>query len=1052
MAVFASSAALLLTGATASAWQARVALETEISWQSTEGNSYQLQWSAAPGGGTWTDLGGTLPVGNSDRQSAYDGLASGRIYRVMETVPGSGEVLVATNALDGANPGFESGATGWNLGSIHSISSANPRSGTSSLRSYIPGGAVGVQLSKDVTSIVPGKAYSLAFHAWQESAGPSYVQQYRIGWVAPGGAVTYGGWNNFAGGDGAWAQITTAPVTAPGTAVGARIEWYFATGAVAGALGEVFLDDVEFTYQTTKPAVAEETQEIASETRRVLRLAWPSSAGLAYLIEESASLGSPDWSPVATVPADGPEAFHHVPVEGAQKFFRITRQITAAEPPANVRVVPTGIEGSISLAWDPSPSPGLTGYRIFYGTSAGDLDQFVDVGLVQSATVPDLAPGQTYYVTVAALSADGAGPASPTVLEAQPETAPAFLALYNADTVLEPEILFENSSALVTRVADRVRARHAREDIVNGIVFRQYDTYRPFYWEQRVLRMEIVDRVAKGGTGIVFNYTTLAPLNPAEFRAFFLGRNTVAEYYFNAIADSVGSGPSTDYPGETEYHYTITLTHQLPDNRLLRVGDRVEIELSQFLGSVRNGQLNYYGTTFLYVVGEGIVPWYEEREFVAGGTRDSRRLPEEAWLGGLTTLPYQYSNEPQHRFKQMAGNIAPSNGVPFLLGRRLHHTDFTTGAHSEAGNPVFAEQINKAGPKFVAQSCVACHVNNGRSLLPEVGAPLDRAVVKVGQSADGTPHPVLGEQLQPYAIQGAGEGAVTLAGFTEITGSYADGTPYTLRKPRLQFSGVTPSHYSLRVAPPLIGLGLLEAVPESTILALADPEDANNDGISGRVNVVEDPENSSALRLGRFTYKNAMATVRHQIAYAFNRDMEVTSDIFPILDGETTPRPPEISAAELDSMNRYTSLLGVGARRNLQDPQVIRGQQLFTTASCVACHTPTLTTGPYHPLAELRNQTIRPYTDLLLHDMGPGLADNMGDEGAAGSEWRTPPLWNIGLTAGVSGGEGYLHDGRARTLEEAILWHGGEAEQAKENFRNMPASDRSALIKFIQSL
>jgi CxxC motif-containing protein (DUF1111 family) len=180
--------------------------------------------------------------------------------------------------------------------------------------------------------------------------------------------------------------------------------------------------------------------------------------------------------------------------------------------------------------------------------------------------------------------------------------------------------------------------------------------------------------------------------------------------------------------------------------------------------------------------------------------------------------------------------------------------------------------------------------------------------------------------------------------------------------------------------------------------------------------------------------------------------MDVTSDVFPILDGETTPRPAEISAAELDRMSRYTALLGVGARRNLQDPQVIRGQQLFTTASCVACHTPTLATSPYHPLAELRNQTIRPYTDLLLHDMGPGLADNMDEEGATGSEWRTPPLWNIGLTAGVSGGEGYLHDGRARTLEEAILWHGGEAEQAKENFRTMPASDRSALIKFIQSL
>jgi CxxC motif-containing protein (DUF1111 family) len=244
----------------------------------------------------------------------------------------------------------------------------------------------------------------------------------------------------------------------------------------------------------------------------------------------------------------------------------------------------------------------------------------------------------------------------------------------------------------------------------------------------------------------------------------------------------------------------------------------------------------------------------------------------------------------------------------------------------------------------------------------------------------------------------------------------------------------------------------LEAVPESTILALADPADTDGDGISGRANLVSDPENPSVLRLGRFGLKATQATVLHQIAYAFNRDMEVTSSIFPILDGETVARPPEVSDEELDVMNRYVALLGVGARRDLQDAEVLRGRQLFTAASCVACHTPELTTGRYHPLGELRNQTIRPYTDLLLHDMGPGLADTMGGEGASGSEWRTAPLWNIGLSAGVSGGEGYLHDGRARTIEEAILWHGGEAEQAKENFRNMPAADRSAVIKFIRSL
>jgi len=678
----------LLTGA-AGAWKAEIAPETEILWQSTEGNSYQVQWSPAPGEGPWTDLGGTVPGSDSD-QKAHDTRNSERVYRVMETVPGSGEVLVPTNVLADGNPGFEAGSTGWQLAPIHSISTANPHSGTSSLRTYIPGAAVGGQLSKAVPSVVPGKSYTFSFQARQVSSGVSYVQQYRIVWVLSGGSQTYGGWVNFNGGNGVWSKVSAAPITAPPTAASARVEWYFATGAVAGALGEVFIDEVEFATQTTVPAIPAQTREISAAMRPAMRLAWPSSEGVPYQVEESASLASPAWSVAATVTGKAGDTFHHVSVAGSRKFYRIVRPLIAIAPPPNVRIVPTGIQSSISLVWDASPTPGLTGYRILYGTSADNLDQFLDVGLAQSATLPDLAPGQTYYLRVVGLSADGPGPAGTAVLEGQPESGPAFVALYNAATELEPEILFDTSTALVTRIADRVRARHAREDM-----FQRYDIYLPFYWEQRVLRMEIIDRVAKGGTGIVFNYTTLAPLNPAEFRAFYLGRSAVAEYHFNAIASLVGSGPSTAYPGETEYHYTITLTNQQPDNRPLQIGDRVELELSQFLGSVRNGQLNYYGTTVLYVVGEGIVPWYEEREYVVGGSRDSRRLPDEAWLGGLTTLPYQYSNEPQHRYKQMAGNIAPSSGIPFLLGRRLHHTDFTTGAHSEAGNPVFAEQIGK---------------------------------------------------------------------------------------------------------------------------------------------------------------------------------------------------------------------------------------------------------------------------------------------------------------------------------------------------------------------
>jgi hypothetical protein len=237
--------------------------------------------------------------------------------------------------------------------------------------------------------------------------------------------------------------------------------------------------------------------------------------------------------------------------------------------------------------------------------------------------------------------------------------------------------------------------------------------------------IEIIDRVGRnGGTDITFNYTTLAQLNPAEFRAFFLGRDTVAQYHFNAIA-TLESTNSSAIPGETDYNYTITVTSNNAKGRALQVGDRVEIEISQFLLNPRHGRNNYYGTAILYVVGQGIVPWEG-----VGSVLDSYPLSTNAWLGGLTTLPYQYSDEPQHLFKQTAGNIAPTNGQPFMLGRRLHHTDFGNGVHSEPDNPVFTAQIGKLGPAFMARSCVECHVNNGRALPPAVGADIGVAAAE----------------------------------------------------------------------------------------------------------------------------------------------------------------------------------------------------------------------------------------------------------------------------------------------------------------------------------
>jgi CxxC motif-containing protein (DUF1111 family) len=611
-----------------------------------------------------------------------------------------------------------------------------------------------------------------------------------------------------------------------------------------------------------------------------------------------------------------------------------------------------------------------------------------------------------------------------TTIAAEPQIVP----LFNEGTTAEPPATEETADALITRISDRVRDRHARENAA-------YDHYLSFYWEERTVSIEFVDRVAKGGKEITVNITSLSPLNNPDFRCFFRGVNTVAEYYHNVATRPVGKN-----------QYTTTISYNPIERRRLEVGDRMEFEFSPFLVAPSNGRKNYYGTATLYIVGRGIVPWHGKGERL-----DSFPLPEKAWLGGHLTLPYQYSREPSERFKQMATNMAPQSGQRFMLGRRLHHTDFGSGKHSDQPNPTFKEHAGKLGPGYVARSCIACHVNNGRALAPAAGGPMYQSVVKVAADTKGTPHPKLGSALQPLSVTGNPEAGVNLDGYTVIKGTYGDGTGYTLQKPRYTFTGITPEFYSVRLTPQLVGLGLLEAVSENTVIGLADPGDADQDGVSGRIQVVPDPE-TGLLRLGRFGYKAAQARVRHQVASALSSDMGVTTGIFDRLDGESTSADPELAADGLANLTRYISTLGVSARRDLLDTGALRGEKLFASAGCVKCHLPRLTTSPYHPLAELRSQQIRPYTDLLLHDMGTGLADNLGEQRASGSEWRTAPLWNIGLTAGVSGGEAYLHDGRARTLAEAILWHGGEGKSAREAFRLMPSPDREALVRFLKSL
>ncbi len=1032
------AAFLMVATLAASYAQPALQLETgfELSWPTSVGNSYQPQGSPNPGG-PWTNLGPPVP-GDGMTHLLYQPAASGPgRYQIVESVPGS----ASTPPLP-VNGGFEAGtgtsANAWTVsgtqppvregGAAHG-GSFIMRCALSNVGSAPKEGILSQNAVASGGTLIGGGNYDFSFWVKQVTAGPSYVQQYQVQWLnSSNGVVGGSGLVNFSGEIGAWAKVLVPDLVAPASAVDARIVFRCVTGAVTGGHGEVWIDDVALDSGTASGTPAQ-TNFLTATAQPVVRISWPTTAGAQYQPVSTSDLST--WSNLLpAITGDGGAKAITVPMTQSAEFFRLEMPVPVVAPPVNFRTVSSGPANAISLAWDVSPSSGVTGYRILYGVSSGNLNQSLEVGNLTSATLFNLTPGQTYSLAVVALTADGQSLASSATLSTQPNVASSIVALYNSSTTLEPATTVDTPTARITHIADRARDRHARESN-----FHIYDHYLSWYWEERNIAIEIIDRVAKGGTGITFNYTTLTPLGAPEFRAFFRGINTVAEYHGNYSAQLVGPNK-----------YSQTLTAKLPENRPLQLGDRVEIEISQFLQAPAHGRTNYYGTVMLYIVGQGIVPWQAE-----GALLDSFPLPETAWLGGQTTLPYQYSNEPDHRFKQTAGNIAPVSAQPFMLGRRLHHTDFGNGAHSEPGNPIFSEQIGKLGPKFIARSCVECHVNNGRALPPTIGAPMFQTVMKIGGDAGGAPHPALGSVLQPQSISGPAEAGATIASYTTTTGQYGDGTSFSLRKPNYSFQGVTPAFFSARLAPPLVGMGLLEAVSESTITALADPNDSNGDGISGRAQTLLDPE-TGVSRLGRFTGKAGKARLSHQIASALNTDMGVTTAIFPNPDGTTTGAAPELSPADLDKITRYVALLGVTARRDLADTQAQRGALLFTTAQCVKCHTPDLTTGPYHPVTELRSQTIHPYTDLLLHDMGPGLADTMGENGASASEWRTPPLWSIGLTAGVSGGEAYLHDGRARSLEEAILWHDGEAAAAKETFRTLPSADRAAIIRFLKSL
>ena len=401
--------------------------------------------------------------------------------------------------------------------------------------------------------------------------------------------------------------------------------------------------------------------------------------------------------------------------------------------------------------------------------------------------------------------------------------------------------------------------------------------------------------------------------------------------------------------------------------------------------------------------------------------------------------------------------------------------------------PSSTQSSDGLGPIFNARSCQRCHLKDGRGHPPAPGEKSETMFLRLSippqTSKDALdlqthrkktiPEPTYGGQLQNFSVQGVlAEGDMTIE-YEEIPVVLNDGEIVSLRAPTYGISNLKygPLHpqvlLSPRVAQTVIGVGLLEAIAETDILAGVDPDDLDGDGISGRANVVWSDEFDKPM-LGRFGWKAGNPTVSQQSAAAFRGDVGISTPLYPYPYGDCTSvqdscvKAPhggassedtaEVNDQLFDLLIFYTRNLGVPARRDVNDPQVLEGKRLFYEAGCTACHRPKFVTRRDSIGEEQSFQLIWPYTDMLLHDMGEGLADNRPEGEANGREWRTAPLWGIGLTETVNGHTFFLHDGRARNLLEAILWHGGEAEKSKQRVVAMTREEREALLSFIRSL
>lgn len=721
--------------------------------------------------------------------------------------------------------------------------------------------------------------------------------------------------------------------------------------------------------------------------------------------------------------------------------------------------------------------------------------------------------------------------------------AQSYSPLFAVGTPVMEQIQYtEPDGTLVTRVGYRPTLRHARErgeywyntgdfavesgpnmvDVAPG----KYFEWPELYFQNRTMGLLIRDGTPAGRSTLdiyqIVNSGAWIRTGLNVFRSTSVGtygwkygagvRNTSAQYKDYLVDNDPGARGqiclATSAP--LDCYMTFPITNNWETDKPFKMGEYFEVTTSSFLDYYHENNdpnnpvihakidgLNprFYSFEQLYVVGKGMVPWY--------GTNPAlftTPLPDETLLGGMASVSYNYSEEPMRVFQQTVNNIGITNLQRFVEGRRLFHTSFADGLHSENPtiNPPMPEHANQLGPRFNSERCLGCHALNGRSQTPTIGGALNTLSIltAANSSLTGiTPDPTYGLNIQQLTnTPGAPNFSVRIQNYQTSLRTLAGGETVELQKPVYTFIGPVPAQYSVRQASQLIGLGLLEAIDENTILNLTDPNDLNGDGIRGIPNWAIDPQ-TGKKHLGRFGWKASKGSLRQQIASAFMLDMGVTSPVLPsraCQQGMTSndcrnPQQPTagVSETELQKLTHYIELLGVPAQRSLRsgfaagtrvsaehsaiDPASINnGSRLFGQIRCTACHLPQLKTGNNHPFAELRNQTIRPYTDLLLHDMGDGLADNLTEGNAQPRMWRTQPLWGLGSLPYVQQNEAeingpgvvpgdvsrarYLHDGRARTLTEAILWHDGEARNSRLAFEQMNPTDRRDLLAFLKSL